>query len=176
MTMPRKISRPKKQNCSSRAGWIHGTRLPTIVYLEPEQRPKDKRGKYDLRAVEGVYLGPSTNLNTSAHKVWVPTTNNVYITNQMVFNEAVLPLRPLMIEFFFSILEHFCPLFVHIVQMGPVCPDGVSFCPEYHFQPLFFTQPSHAPFGDMYIRKKNPNPPPNTPIPGLNRKVGKLNY
>ena len=23
------------------------------------------------------------------------------------------------------------------------CPDGVSFCPDFHPQPLFFTQPSH---------------------------------
>ena len=29
-------------------------------------------------------------------------------------------------------------------------PDGVSFCPENHPQPLFFTPQSHTPFGDMY--------------------------
>lgn len=65
-----------------------------FVYLEPERRPKDKRGKYDPRAIEGVYLGPATDRNTSAHKVWVPTSNKIYITNQVVFNEAVLPLKP----------------------------------------------------------------------------------
>ena len=65
-----------------------------FVYLEPERRPKDKRGKYDQRAIEGIYLGPSTDQNTSAHKVWVPTSNTIYITNQVdITNEAVLLLK-----------------------------------------------------------------------------------
>ena len=32
------------------------------------------------------------------------------------------------------------------------------------------------PFGDMYVHKKTPTPPQNTPFPGLNLKVGKRNY
>ena len=56
------------------------------------------------------------------------------------------------------------------------CPDGVSFCPEYHHQPLFFTQQSLNPFGDMYEHETPPAPPQNTPFPGLILKVGKMNY
>ena len=74
------------------------------------------------------------------------------------------------------ILEHFCPLFTQIAQMVSFCPDGVSFCPEYHHKPLFFTQPSQAPFWDMCVHKTPPTPPQNTPFPGLNLKVGKMNY
>ena len=50
------------------------------------------------------------------------------------------------------------------------CPDGVSFCPRwglflprFHPQPLFFTPPSHTPFGDMYVHKTPPPRPPPTP-------------
>ena len=43
------------------------------------------------------------------------------------------------------------------------CPDGVSFCPDFHPQPLFFTPPSHTPFGDMYVHKTAPTPPHPTP-------------
>ena len=38
-------------------------------------------------------------------------------------------------------------------------------CPKYHPQPLFFNQLSHT-----------PSSPQNTPFPGLNLKVGKMNY
>ena len=57
-----------------------------------------------------------------------------------------------------------------------LCPDGVSLCPELHHQPLFFTQPSQTPLGDMYVHKTPPIRPQNTPFPGLNLKVGKMNY
>ena len=56
------------------------------------------------------------------------------------------------------------------------CPDGVSFCPEYHPKTLFFTQPSHTPFEDTYVHKTPPNPPQNNPFLGLNLKVGNENY
>ena len=59
---------------------------------------------------------------------------------------------------------------------GSFCPDGVSFCPENHHQSLFFTQPSQTPFGAMYVYKTPPSPPQYTPFPGLNSKVGKMNY
>ena len=35
-----------------------------------------------------------------------------------------------------------------------IYPDGVSLCPEYHLQPLFFTQQSKTPFWDT----TNPTP------------------
>ena len=56
------------------------------------------------------------------------------------------------------------------------CPDEVSICPEYHSQPLFFTQPSHTPFGDKYVNKTPSCPPQNTPFSGLILKVDKTNY
>ena len=77
------------------------------------------------------------------------------------------------------ILGQFCPLFVQIAQMGLIlsrwgCPDGVSFCPEYHHQPLFLTQPSQTPFfdsSDTYVHKTPPTSPPNALFLGLNLKV-----
>ena len=72
-----------------------------------------------------------------------------------------------------SNLEHFCPLF-KLPKWVSFCPDGLSFCPEYHPQFLFFTQLSHTPCLDMYVHKIHQSPPQNTPFPGLNLKVGKL--
>ena len=62
-------------------------------------------------------------------------------------------------------LEHFYPLFVQIArcQWVSFCPDGVSFCPEYHPKPLFFSQPSHTPFGDCAYTK-HPQAHPKTPL------------
>ena len=85
----------------------------------------------------------------------------------------------------YSMIEYFCPIlepFAHFSYKLPgwisFCHDGdhhgVSFCPQYHYQPLFFTQPSQNPFGDMYEHKTPP--PQNTPFPGLILKVGKMNY
>ena len=78
-----------------------------------------------------------------------------------------------MIEFFFPILEHCCLLFVQIAQMGHILPKWV---PEYQNQPLFFTLPSPIPFGDMYVHRTPRSQPQNTPFPGLNLKVDKMNY
>ena len=80
-----------------------------------------------------------------------------------------------MIELFFSIVEHICPLLLQIAQMSLILPPMGS----YHILPrlwippptLFSTQQSHTPFANMYI-----TPPQNTPFPGLNLKVGKMNY
>ena len=79
------------------------------------------------------------------------------------------------LNFFFPILEQFCLLFIQIAQKGLIlprqvsfCPDGVSFCPQHHSQPMFFTQQSHTPFLDMYLHKIPQNPPQNTCFPGLN--------
>ena len=84
-----------------------------------------------------------------------------------------------MIDFFPPILEHFCQIWYKLPRWVAFCTGGVSFCPEYHPQPLFSTQPSHTPFGDMFVHKTYktpPTPPPNTHLPGLNLKVDKLNY
>ena len=59
------------------------------------------------------------------------------------------------------------------------CFNSVLFCPEYHPKPLVFTQPSHPFWGYvliMYMHKTSPTPPQNTPLLGLNSKVGKMNY
>ena len=74
-----------------------------------------------------------------------------------------------MMDFFFPIPEHFCPLFAHRRTNCPdgvfFCPDGVSFRPDFHPQPLFFTLPSHTPFGDMYVHKTPLPPPPKKNSP-----------
>ena len=78
--------------------------------------------------------------------------------------------KVLWLNFFAAFLKHFCPLFLHnLPRWVFFCPDWVSFCPEYYLQPLFFTQPSHTLF-------EAPSPPQNTPFPGLNLKVGKMNF
>ena len=79
-----------------------------------------------------------------------------------------------MIEFFFRILEHFCPLFVHIAQMGLILPRwGLILIPPP--TPLLYSAVT-GPFLDMCIHKKNRTPPQTTPFPGLNWNVGKMNY
>ena len=74
------------------------------------------------------------------------------------------------------ILEHFCHFSYKMPRWVSFCPYGVSFCPEYHPQSLFFTQQSDTPFRDIDAHKTPPSPPQNTPFPGLNLKVGKMNY
>ena len=41
--------------------------------------------------------------------------------------------------------------------------------------PVFYSAVT-PPFGDKYEQKTSPSPPPNTPFPGMNLKVGKTNY
>ena len=83
-----------------------------------------------------------------------------------------------MIGFSPPILEHFCQLFEWIAQMGLICPDGFSFCPECHPQPLFFTQQSHTPFWEMYVLTQNTlKPTQKHPFSWpSNFKVCKMNY
>ena len=49
-----------------------------FVYLELELQPndklKDKLGKYYPQAVDGVYLGTTTDRKTRAYKIWVSST------------------------------------------------------------------------------------------------------
>ena len=91
-------------------------------------------------------------------------------------NTSQVEILQSMIEFFCPILEPLCPLFVQIAQIGLICPDGDSLCLGYPHQPLFFTQPSRTPFGEMYVHKTPQTPPENTPFPGLNLKVGQINH
>ena len=58
-----------------------------------------------------------------------------------------------MIELFFLILELFFPLLEQIAQMGLILPRWPwdLILPEYHHQPLFFTQRSQTPFRDIYM-------------------------
>ena len=85
-----------------------------------------------------------------------------------------------MIEFLFPNSSNFESTFAHFSYKFPrwvsFCPDRVSIRPEYHQQPLFFTQPSQTPFGNIYVHKTPPTPPQNTPFPGLILKVGQTNY
>ena len=63
-----------------------------------------------------------------------------------------------MIGFFFPILEHFCHFSYEL-------PRWVSFCPEYHRQPLFFTQPSQTLLGTCTLANtKYPQSHPKTPL------------
>ena len=69
---------------------------------------------------------------------------------------------------FFLILEHFCPLFIQIAQIGLILPRWGLTLPR--ISPP--TQQSQIPFRDMYLHKTAPIPSQNTPFPGLNLKVG----
>ena len=76
-----------------------------------------------------------------------------------------------MIEFTFpysralSTLAHFS---YKVPRWVSFCPDGVSFCPEYHTQPLFFIQLSHT-----YTKHHQPHSqtplswPEDQPLPSL---------
>ena len=68
-----------------------------------------------------------------------------------------------MIEFSPPILEHFCPLLVHVAQMGLILPKWGLTLPRIPPQHLFFTQLSQTSFGDMYVHK-TPQAHPKTPI------------
>ena len=85
-----------------------------------------------------------------------------YVLNKSLLSTILAYL--VWLNFVPPILEHFCPLFVQIAETHSFCPDGVSFCPDYHYQPLFFTQQPQTPFRDMYVHKKTPQPHPKTPL------------
>ena len=67
------------------------------------------------------------------------------------------------LNFFPPILEHFCPLFIQIAQMGLILPRWGLICPEYHLQPLFFTHPSQIPFR-VCTHTKHSQLHPKTPL------------
>ena len=86
-----------------------------------------------------------------------------------------------MMESFFPILDHFCPLFIQIAQMGLrlILSRWEHWGLILHRIPpptLFFTQQSHTPFGNRYTHKAPPTPLQNTHFLGLNFKVGTMNY
>ena len=90
-------------------------------------------------------------------------------------------LPPSWLNFFPPILEHFCHFSYKFTKWVSFCPDGdhgVSFNPEYHTHPLIFTQLSHESFRDVYTGKHKtlPIPSQNSAFPGLNLKLGKMNY
>ena len=84
-----------------------------------------------------------------------------------------------MIEFFSPNSRAILPTFPtrypdgsHFAQMGPHFDQNTTTNPLG----LFFTQLSQSPFGDMYAHKTPPNTPKTPHFPGLNLKVGKMNY
>ena len=80
------------------------------------------------------------------------------------------------LNFLSPILEHFCPLFAQIAQMGLILPRWGLILPRVPPPTPVLTQQSDTPFGDMYEYKTPPTPPQKNPFPGLNLKVGKINY
>ena len=68
-----------------------------------------------------------------------------------------------MIEFFPPILEHFCPLFVQIAQMGLILPKWGLILPT--ITPPTPVQRSHTPFWEIYLHKNTSSPPQNAPFP-----------
>ena len=63
-----------------------------------------------------------------------------------------------MIEFFCQLYSTFVHFLYKLPRQVSFCQDKVSFWPEYHLQPLFFTQQSQTPFWDMYINETPPTP------------------
>ena len=60
------------------------------MYLNKDRREK---GKTAPRAVEAINLGFASNMNTSAYKILIPSTGQVFASNQIVFDESVFPYR-----------------------------------------------------------------------------------
>ena len=78
-----------------------------------------------------------------------------------------------MTEFFFPILEHFCPLFIQIAQMGLILPLWGLILPRSPPPtPVHYSAVTHPFLG--YVRtQNNPKPIPKHPF---SLKVGKMNY
>ena len=52
-----------------------------------------EKGKGALRAVKDVNLGFASDRNTSAYKLYIPSTMQIIVTNQVVFDESFSPYR-----------------------------------------------------------------------------------
>ena len=48
-----------------------------------------EKGKDALRAVEAINLGLASDRNTSASKLYIPSTRQIIVTNQMVLDESL---------------------------------------------------------------------------------------
>ncbi len=64
-----------------------------LMYIRMMTLHHDRRGKgkHIARAVEAVNLRFTTDLNTSAYKVYVPSNRKVMTSNQVQFNEMLFP-------------------------------------------------------------------------------------
>ena len=58
-------------------------------------------------------------------------------------------------------LEHFCHLSYKLPIWVSFCPDGVSFCPKYHTQPLISP---HTPVSGICTYTKHPKAYPKIPL------------
>ena len=76
-----------------------------------------------------------------------------------------------MIAFSFPILEHFCPFFRQIAQMGLILPCWGLVLPRIPTPTPVLSR--HTPLLGIYIYTKHPQPHPKHPFP---LKVGKMNY
>ena len=56
-------------------------------------RGSREKGKGAPRAVEGVNLGFASDRNTSAYKLCIPSTRQIIVSNQVVFDESFFPYR-----------------------------------------------------------------------------------
>ena len=81
-----------------------------------------------------------------------------------------------MVEFFFPILEHFCPLFVQIAQMGLILPRWGLILPRNPPPTPVLYSAVTKPFRGYVQTQNTPSPTPKHPFPGLILKVGKMNY
>ena len=88
------------------------------------------------------------------------------LTIMHTFSDTIrmITLIKIMIEFLFSSFKALLPTFSYkLSRWVSFCPDGVSLCPKYHHQPLFFSQLSQNPLGICrYL--KHPQPHPKTPL------------
>ena len=108
------------------------------------------------------------------------TGHGVVWVDDFIFYKLVSAHAACMIEFSFPnsrallpTLPTNCPSGSHFAQMGShfaqiTAPNPCSL--------LSHLLSHHTPFWDMYVHKTSTSPPENTPFPGLNLKIGKINY
>ena len=84
----------------------------------------------------------------------------------------MIPLVFIMIQFFGPILDHFCPSFMQIAQMGLILPKwGLILPKKPPPTPVLYSAVTN-----MYEHETPPAPPPKIPLSGPILKVGKMNY
>ena len=95
------------------------------------------------------------------------------LPNQCRFQSLIF-----MIEFFPPNARALLPTFRTNCQMpvGLILPRWGLILPRIPPQtPILYSAVTH-PFRRLCVHKTPPSPPQNTPFPGLNLKVGKMNY